>query len=151
MNVTAVLLALLAVLVGAMLPVQIALNSQLARNFGSPFAANVFSFGTGLLALVLLSTVIFRDFPSWSAIRQQPPHLLIVGGLLGAAFLTTSIFLAPKLGAAVVLCLVMAGQLTAALTIDHFGLIGYAVRHVSIGRLAGAVMVLAGAVMVRLL
>jgi transporter family-2 protein len=151
MTLIAFVLALLAVAVGAFLPVQIALNAQLARNLQSAIAANVFSFGMGLLALVLLSVVVFRDFPSWSVIRQQPPHLLVVGGLLGAAFLTTTIFLTPKLGSAAVLCFVMAGQLSAAMLIDHFGLIGLAERHVSTGRLFGAVMVLAGAVMVRLL
>lgn len=147
----AFVLALLAVAVGAFLPVQIALNAQLARSFGSAIAANVFSFGMGLLALVVLSVVVFRDFPPLSVIRQQPPHLLVVGGLLGAAFLTTTIFLTPRLGSAAVLCFVMAGQLTAAIVIDHYGLIGLAVRQVSAGRLLGALMVLAGAVMVRLL
>ncbi len=77
--------------------------------------------------------------------------MIIGGGLLGATFLTTSIFLTPILGTAAVLCLVMAGQLMGALLIDQFGILGLATREVTFGRAAGAVIVVVGALMVRLL
>lgn len=151
MSLSALLLALLAVFVGMLLPVQFAVNSQLARFLGNPIAANVFSFGVGFLLLLTLSLVFVRDLPPLSSVRQLPIYMLVGGGMLGSAFLTTSIFLTPLLGTAAVLCLVMAGQLVGALLIDQFGFLGLAVREISLGRLAGAVMVVAGAVMVRFL
>jgi transporter family-2 protein len=47
-------------------------------------------------------------------------------------------------------CFVVAGQLVGALVIDRFGLFGLAMREMSLGRLAGAALVFAGALMVRL-
>src|SRR5260370_40031813 len=110
MNPTAILLALAAIGVGMLLPVQFAVNSQLARHLGSPIAANVFSFSVGLVALLLVSLLFVRDLPPLSTLRQLPIYALVGGGLLGAIFLTTNIFLTPILGTAAVLCLVMAGQ-----------------------------------------
>jgi transporter family-2 protein len=151
MNLSAILLALLAVAVGMLLPLQFAVNSQLARFLGNPIAANVFSFGIGFLLLLSMSALFVRGLPPMGSLRQLPVYMLVGGGILGATFLTTSIFLTPVLGTAAVLCLVMAGQLIGALLIDQFGLLGLAVREISFGRLAGAVMVVAGAIMVRFL
>jgi transporter family-2 protein len=151
MSLPAILLALLAVAIGMLLPLQFAVNSQLARFLGSPIAANVFSFGVGFLFLLALSGLLVRDLPPLSGLRQLPIYILVGGGILGSIFLTTNIFLTPLLGTAATLCLVMAGQLIGALLIDQFGILGLAVREISIGRLAGAAMVVAGAVMVRFL
>ena len=57
----------------------------------------------------------------------------------------------PILGTAATLCLIMAGQLLGALLIDQFGILGLATRQVTFGRAAGAVIVVVGALMVRLL
>jgi bacterial/archaeal transporter family-2 protein len=43
----------------------------------------------------------------------------------------------------------VAGQLGASLVIDHFGLVGYAVRPIGISRLAGALLVAAGVYLVQ--
>ena len=60
-------------------------------------------------------------------------------------------FLAPRLGAAATLCFVIAGQLTAAMAIDRLGLFGFTMREASLGRVTGVLMVLAGALLVRLM
>jgi len=45
---------------------------------------------------------------------------------------------------------VMAGQLASALVIDRFGLFGFGLRDLSLGRIGGVGMVIAGALLVRL-
>jgi bacterial/archaeal transporter family-2 protein len=134
-----------------MLPLQFAVNSQLARHLGNPIAANVFSFGVGFCVLFALSLLFVRGLPPLSTLGHLPLYVIVGGGLLGATILTTSIFLIPILGTAAVLCLVMAGQLIGALLIDQFGILGLAAREVTVGRAVGAVVVLVGALMVRLL
>ena len=44
---------------------------------------------------------------------------------------------------------IIASQLLAGMLMDHYGLIGYAVREVSLPRLAGALLLVAGAVLVQ--
>ena len=59
-------------------------------------------------------------------------------------------FLAPRLGAAATLAFVMAGQLASALAIDKLGLFGFGLRDLSAGRIGGVLLVLLGALIVRL-
>ena len=75
--------------------------------------------------------------------------MFVVGGCLGAAFVTFSIILTPKLGSAATMAFIVAGQLLAGLTLDHFGYFGLAVREISIGRVGGALLLLAGALLIR--
>ena len=72
-----------------------------------------------------------------------------VGGLLGAFFVAASIALAPRLGAAALLAAILAGQLVAALALDHFGWLGFEERAVTLKRVGGVVLVAAGAALVR--
>jgi bacterial/archaeal transporter family-2 protein len=141
--------AILGVVAGGMIALQAPLNAQLARALGSPIAAAAVSFTAGAAVLVALTTVlVVTSGPSltWQGI---PPWLFVTGGFLGAFFVTCSIILTPKLGAAAFLGFAVAGQLVAGLLLDHFGLFGLAIRELSLGRLAGAACLIAGAVLLR--
>jgi transporter family-2 protein len=59
--------------------------------------------------------------------------------------------LTPRIGVAALMALGIAGQLFTALLIDRFGLFGLAERGLTMGRVSGALLVLAGALMVRAL
>jgi transporter family-2 protein len=144
------LYALMAVCAGMLFPVQSAANAWLARGVGGPIAATIISFATGLMVLLLLNGAVFRQFPVVADLRAQPLPLLWIGGILGATYVSANVFLAPRLGASASLCFVIAGQLVAAMTIDRLGLFGFSVRELSFGRLGGVLLVLVGAVVVRL-
>ena len=45
----------------------------------------------------------------------------------------------------------IAGQLLAAMLLDRFGVLGMAVRETTLGRLAGAALLIAGVVLIRVL
>jgi transporter family-2 protein len=140
----------LALVAGFLFPFQASVNSQLGRQIGGPIAATVVSFAVGLAVIVTADLVAFRQIPSLSDVLSQPPYLLVAGGTIGAVYLGASVFLAPRIGTGALLCLVVAGQLVGALVIDRFGLFGLAMRELTFGRLAGAALVLAGALLVRL-
>ncbi len=78
------------------------------------------------------------------------PWMFVAGGLLGAAYVFSNIMLTPMIGAAAVMGLSVAGQLIAGLALDRVGFMGMAVREITLGRLAGAVLLIAGALMIRL-
>ena len=56
----------------------------------------------------------------------------------------------PRLGAATVLALIVVGQMLGSLAFDHFGLLGLPQHPASPIRLAGAALLIFGAVLVRL-
>jgi bacterial/archaeal transporter family-2 protein len=71
--------------------------------------------------------------------------------LLGAFYVFSNITLTPMIGAAAVMALSVAGQLIAGLALDRVGFMGMAVREITLGRVAGALLLIAGAVMIRVL
>lgn len=52
--------ALLAVIAGALFPLQTSINALLARSVGGPIAATTISFMVGLVVLCLVDGVVFR-------------------------------------------------------------------------------------------
>jgi len=71
------------------------------------------------------------------------------GGLLGATFVFTSLFIAPKLGAAVYVSTGVAGTMISSLILDHYGLIGFKPVAVTPVRALGAVLVIGGMLMLQ--
>jgi transporter family-2 protein len=84
-------------------------------------------------------------------LKSLPLYMLIGGGLLGAVYVTVNIMLAPRIGIAALMALGIAGQLFTALLIDRFGLFELVERGLTLGRVSGALLVLVGALMVRVL
>jgi transporter family-2 protein len=98
--------------------------------------------------LLVASALVFKPLPSWERIGQAPWWAWI-GGALGAFFVAASVVTAPKLGAAQLVALVVAGQAVASLVIDQFGWVGFETKHLSAGRLVGMALVGAGVAFVR--
>jgi transporter family-2 protein len=71
------------------------------------------------------------------------------GGLFGGIFILLMILLLPPLGAATLIALVVAGQMVAAITLDHFGVFGLTAHPISVSRLAGTALLIAGVVLIK--
>lgn len=146
-----VLWPLLGVLAGAFVAVQAPVNAELARGLGSTIAAAAISFFAGAVVLGILTFAFSRVQGTVIDWRVPAPWLFIVGGCLGAVYVTSNIILIPRLGAAALMAFLVAGQLIAGMVVDRIGLLGVAVREISVGRVAGALLLVTGAVMVRYL
>jgi transporter family-2 protein len=147
----AILLTLVALLTGAMIALQAPINAELAARLGHPLSAALWSFLVGTLALFVVVLLFARGSTNFGALRSVPLYMLIGGGLLGAVYVLVSLVLAPKIGVAALMALAIAGQLAAALLLDRFGLFDLAQRELSVGRVSGVLLVLVGALMVRML
>jgi len=75
---------------------------------------------------------------------------LWTGGFFGAIYIVVAVVLLPRLGAATVVTLIVAGQMLTSLAFDHFGLLGIMQHPVSIFRLAGALLLVAGVILIQL-
>ena len=137
---------LVAMLVGAGLTVQVGMNSTVRLALGSPVVASVVNFGIGLVALLLVAVASGARIAPGSV--GTVPGWAWLGGLLGAAYVASTTVLGPRLGAAAMLALVLAGQMVAALAVDQFGVLGFPQSAVTPGRLLGAVLVIVGALLI---
>lgn len=134
----------LAFLAGVAIAVQAAVNSQLAGAMtGNTIAAAFYSFFTGMLLLGVIAFFRGGLSESLSVLPSQPAWRL-VGGVLGAAAIFCTVWLAPRIGLANLLVLVIAGQLLSSVAIDHFGWLGAMIRPASATKMAGAVVVVLG-------
>ena len=141
---TNVLFVLIAFAAGVALSVQAAVNGQLAVALGdNTFAAAFYSFLTGTVVLTVIAIVHGNLISSLSVIPTQP-WAYLTGGLLGAAAISGTILLAPRIGLANLLALVIAGQLLASLVIDNFGILGVVTRSISPIKAMGALVMIAG-------
>jgi len=142
------LLILLALIAGAALPIQASLNGRLGKELGNPMLAALGSFVAGCLVLLLYLVVTRTVFPPFASLGRIPAYLWI-GGVLGGLYVTLAIVLTPRLGVATTMGLVVAGQIAVSILLDHFGLLGLDKHPISPGRLAGAVLLAVGVVLVK--
>lgn len=141
-------LTLVAVAMGMMITAQSGINSQLRMALGHPVVAATVSFLVGTAGLIFVWMVMRVPMPDMKH-ASAVPLWGWTGGLLGAAYITGAVVLAPRLGAAVLIASVMAGQLVAALLLDHFGLLGFVRQSLTPTRLAGAALLLAGVFLIQ--
>ncbi|MGL6041682.1 MAG: DMT family transporter, partial [Deefgea sp.] len=73
---------------------------------------------------------------------------MLLGGLLGALFVFGTTLLAPKLGAATMLSLIITGQIIASMLFDHYGWLAMPIKEISWPRLLGAALVIIGVLLV---
>lgn len=137
---------IIALAAGVALATQSAINTQLAKAMsGEAVIATFISFAVGTLVLFFIAWVKTDLWGNLSTVPSQPWWKLI-GGILGAVVVFTTVLLAPKLGITAMLFFIIVGQLITATTIDHFGLIGMPIREVNITKLIGLIIVAFGLV-----
>lgn len=144
----ALVFIVMAFAIGLAVPLQSAINNSLRETLrsGSMLAALV-SFAVGTLALLVVSALAGQPFAALGGLPRVVWWQWL-GGVLGAFFVFGTTLLAPRIGLAAMVSLIVAGQVCSSLAFDRFGLIGLPVRSLSWVRLTGAVLILAGAVLV---
>ena len=125
-----------ALLAGAMLPIQFGINAQLATWVGGSIRAAFVSFVVGAAALLVAMLFAQRGIPDRAG---DAPWWVWIGGVLGAFYVLGSIVTAPKLGAATLVALILAGQAIASLLVDHYGWVGFEENPITPLRVAGVV------------
>lgn len=144
----------LALLAGAVLPLQGAVNALLRHDLrGAAFAVGTVSFLVATLAMaaVLLATLGWSKAPRprLEGVSSMPWWGWL-GGFAGATYVTTVFTAIPVIGAAAAVGLTVAGQQVASVFVDKFGWFRLPQRPVSGLRLAGVVLLLAGVAVIKL-
>jgi transporter family-2 protein len=136
----------LTAIVGGMIALQAPINSTLGKRIGTLPAASV-SFVVGTAVLVLLALAFGGGFGKLGGVRHLSWYYLM-GGVLGAAYVTTVLVTVRSLGAGGVTAATIAGQLTAAVVVDQLGILGVARHAVTAPRVAGIALLAVGTFLV---
>jgi transporter family-2 protein len=135
------LAALATIVVGGLIALQAPINSGLGRVTGT-FPAAAISFTIGTVLLVAIVTVS-GEISKVSGAADVRAHYL-VGGLLGAAYVTTVLLTVRTLGAGGVTAATVAGQLTTSVIIDRLGVLGLEETPITLTRVIGVLLLFAG-------
>jgi transporter family-2 protein len=142
-------LLIIAVLLGVIFAWQTPINAEAARRLGSPVLAGVLSISLSLVLVVTFALMTVRAKPDWSEIASAPWWTWI-GGIAGAVFVVAAAVIVPKTGSVLFLLAVVLGQMLGAIVADTYGMWGLAVQPISLTKLVGVSLVLAGAVVFNL-
>ncbi|HEX4678292.1 MAG TPA: DMT family transporter [Gaiellaceae bacterium] len=144
---TSFLLLLFAIVAGSFLPLQAAVNAKLADYVGGPVRASAISFTVGAICLLIVVVLFYRSNGHRAG---HAPWWAWIGGALGAVFVTSSVVVPVRIGAAAFFGIVVAAQLVTSVLIDQFGLLSFTQRQISPLRLVGVGLLISGALLVRL-
>jgi transporter family-2 protein len=132
---------LITALVGGLIALQAPINSMLGKSIGT-FQAAFVSFTVGTVALCGIA-LASGGLGSVGEVRSLPWHYLI-GGLLGAAYVTCVLVTVRTLGAGGITAATIAGQLTMSVIVDRFGWLGVEKDPIDASKLAGVALLAAG-------
>lgn len=138
----------MALAIGLIVPLQSSVNNALRITLGSgTVLAALVSFAVGTISLLAVGVATGQPFASLAGLPRVPWWQWL-GGVMGAFFVYGTTLLAPRIGVAAMVSLIVAGQVVSSLLFDRYGLVGLPVRDISWIRLAGAALILGGAVLV---
>jgi transporter family-2 protein len=104
-----------------------------------------------VVGAVAMASVLAAARAPWpGAGLAAAPWWTWCGGLMGGVYVLGAILIAPRIGPGPLLSLVVMGQMSAALVLEHFGWMGAVDHPVNAVRILGVVLIVAGAALVRL-
>lgn len=127
-----ILMIMLAVIGGATLSVQAALNGRLGSNVGV-FRSAFLTFSVGALVTALL---IFFFEPRHAVTLLDVPKWQLLGAMCGVPYIVIMVLAVQRIGTAVATVAVIFGQLTMSVLIDNFGWLGNEAIALSNSRMA---------------
>ena len=136
------LAVVLTALAGGLVALQAPINSQLGRAAGTLQAAFL-SFAIGTVLLLALAAFARGGLGTVLDARSAPWWALL-GGVIGAAYITTVLVTVRSLGAGGVTAATIAGQLTLSLVLDHFGLLNVERQPLTALKLLGVALLALG-------
>lgn len=135
---------LILLLSGFGLGIQGSVNGALGKTTGALQAAFI-SFLIGSMSLFIVLLVMGKG--NLSAVFHVPKWQLI-GGFLGAFYVTMLAFAVPKIGIGLAIVSVVIGQLLMSLVIDHFGLFQSTQILLNSQRVIGFLLLVAGMIFI---
>lgn len=149
LSLSGLFLAILALLAGAVVPIQAASNAILARHLGHPLWASAISLLISIAVLIPLLFIFKVPKPHFSAELFSQPIWIWFGGIAGMLYLTSALILVPKIGSTTFFVMVIAGQLIISALIEQFGWFGMEQNSIPLSKILGISLVILGVLCVQ--
>ena len=137
----------LALVTGALIPIQAATNAVFSKSIGNPFITGLTVFVVGLIGMIVFVLLSKTSFPSAQQLSAAPAYSYI-GGIIVATYVVMITILAPRIGVGTAIGLIVTGQIICAVLIDHFGWFHVPVHTINSTRIAGVLLMVAGVYLV---
>ena len=137
-----------AFVVGILAAAQPSINGMLGKALESPLKASVVSFFVGVSVMSLVALGSGAGLPSPRQVAAQPWWMWLLGGTLGAAFVTTALIVVPRIGPALFFGLLVLGQMVASILFEHFGFLTDK-QPANLAKVLGAALILAGVALIQ--
>ena len=144
-----IFLLILAVAIGALAGIQPVINGRLGRTMGDPALAALISVCTSTACMIVYVLITRPTVPDLVTVKAAP-WWIWTGGIIGAMYVAISLAIVVRLGATTLASVILLGQLSAALVVDHYGWFGITRHEISPPRLLGVVLLVAGVALIRL-
>lgn len=130
---------------GGLIALQAPINATLGRATGSLPAALI-SFLVGTIALAAI--VVLAGQAGGVGNFSDAGALYLIGGLLGAVYVTCALIAVKSVGAGGVAAATITGQLIASVAIDRIGAFGLQETPLTASRIAGVALLLGGTLLI---
>lgn len=139
---------LLTLVIGIMLTVHLAMNGKVGAVLDNARVANALFWCVGAVAAVLIGITGWNG-QVFAALKHTEPILLIAGAI-GACLVFGIAFLIPRIGAARLTLIMLAGQIFGGLVLSQFGWLGSPREPISLRTTLGAIVMFVGVVLATL-
>jgi transporter family-2 protein len=119
------------------------MNNALRAGLVNPWLASLISFLPIVALLGCLFLCLPHPLPTTKDIAAMP-WWAPLGGVIGAFAVVAGLLFVGEVGAGAFAGLTITANILMSLAVDRFGLFGMATRELSIGRIVGAVLMVAG-------
>ena len=125
---------------GIAVGLQSPLSSLISQRLGLFESVFIVHLGGAIIALIPLLFLGGGKLSQWRSL----PWYAIGAGVFGLVVIASFSYMIPRIGVAAAITTIVAGQLLVGAALDHYGLLGAAVRSFDASRLIGLAVVLAG-------
>jgi bacterial/archaeal transporter family-2 protein len=138
----------LVILIGLIGGVAVGLQAPIGGSMGARIGGTASSFIIHLGGLIFTSILlVFRGgerVREWNTL----PWYMLIAGIFGLILYLTISVTQPRLGSAMMIVLIILGQLLVGVILDHYGLLGVAVRQIDVPRVLGIIALVGGAYLI---
>jgi bacterial/archaeal transporter family-2 protein len=125
---------------GVAVGLQAPVSGTIGQRLGGASSSLIVHISGAVLSAILLFLRGGERIRDWTSL----PWYMLGSGIFGVILFQTINWTFPRLGVSVMVALIIIGQLTTGLVIDHFGLLGTAVRHIDLTRIIGLFVLMLG-------
>lgn len=133
-------LVVIAIIGGAMVTLQAQMIGVIDKQMGTLESVFITYVSGGLLIFLLLAAMRGGNLGTW----RYVPWYTLTAGAMGLVIIGALSYTVPRLGLVTAFTVFVAAQFIVGALLDHFGLLGAAVRPVDLSRLVGVIVLLVG-------